>query len=94
MISIAPTMRNLSKLTPTVAVFCLFFLLYHITLVASSTPPRNVPVEDITVAVPLQTSRRISMGATGLGTFSPSSFPEKNLISNLVTLKPQKESPL
>ena len=94
MISIAPTMRNLLKLTPTVAVFCLFFLLYHITLVASSTPPRNVPVEDITVAVPLQISRRISMGATGLGIFSPSTFPKNLIISNLIPLKPQmKASP-
>ncbi|KAF3954327.1 hypothetical protein CMV_020309 [Castanea mollissima] len=35
-------MRNLSVLTPIVSIFCIFFLLYQITLVASSTPPRYV----------------------------------------------------
>ena len=89
MIFIAPTMRNLSKLTPIVFVFCLFFLLYHIKIVASSTPPRYVPVEDITLncGSATTTSRRICMGVTGLGIFNPSSFLKKNLIiSNLIPL--------
>ena len=89
MISIAPTMRNLSKLTPIVSVFYLFFLLYHIKIVASSTPPRYVPVEDITLncGSATTTSQRICMGATGLGIFNPGSFLKKNLIiSNLIPL--------
>ena len=36
-------------LTPIVSMFCLLFLLYQITLIASSTPPRYVPVDDITM---------------------------------------------
>ncbi|XP_023888743.1 receptor-like protein kinase FERONIA [Quercus suber] len=41
-------MRNLSVLTPIVSIFCIFFLLYQITLVASSTPPpRYVPDDAI-----------------------------------------------
>ncbi|XP_030967889.1 receptor-like protein kinase FERONIA [Quercus lobata] len=42
-------MRNLSMLTPIVSIFCIFFLLYQITLVASSTPPRDVPDDAITL---------------------------------------------
>ena len=81
MISIAPTMRNLLKLTPTVAVFCLFFLLYHITLVPSSTPPRYVPVEDITLDCGSATSA-ISKGRDGRdwsGDFQSKFFPKEEL---------------
>ncbi|XP_030970939.1 receptor-like protein kinase FERONIA [Quercus lobata] len=42
-------MRNLSMLTPIVFIVCIFFLLYQITLVASSTPPRDVPDDAITL---------------------------------------------
>ncbi|XP_030948917.1 receptor-like protein kinase FERONIA [Quercus lobata] len=40
-------MRNLSVLTPVVSIFCIFFLLYQITLVASSAPPPYVPDDAI-----------------------------------------------
>ena len=45
-------------LTPIVSIFCLFFLLYQITLVASSTPPRYVPIDDITLDCGSNTSGR------------------------------------
>ena len=86
MISIAPTMRNLLKLTPTVAVFCLFFLLYHITLVSSSTPPRYVPVEDITLDCGSATADKSKdkYGRDWIGDFQSKYFPKElnNLKSN------------
>uniref|UniRef100_A0A7N2N5U3 Protein kinase domain-containing protein n=1 Tax=Quercus lobata TaxID=97700 RepID=A0A7N2N5U3_QUELO len=85
MISIAPTMRNLSKLTHIVSVFCLFFLLYHITL-ASSTPTRYVPVEDITLDCGSATSGKSKdmYGRDWTGDFQSKFFPkeELNLKSN------------
>ena len=86
MISIAPTMRNLLKLTPTVAVFCLFFLLYHITLVPSSTPPCYVPVEDITLDSGRATAHKSKdkYGRDWTGDFQSKYFPKElnNLKSN------------
>ena len=46
MISCSAPMRNLSMLTPMVSVFCLFFLLYHITAAFSTNPP-YIAVDDI-----------------------------------------------
>ncbi|KAK4602957.1 hypothetical protein RGQ29_011803 [Quercus rubra] len=79
-------MRNLSVLAPIVSIFCLFFLslLYHITLVASSTP-RYVPIVAITLDCGSATSAT-SMdryGRSWTGDFKSKFFPkELNLKSN------------
>ena len=74
-------------LTPIVSIFCLFFLLYQITLVASSTPPRYVPDDDITLDCGSATSDK-SMDLNGrdwTGDFQSKYFPKEldNLKSNI-----------
>ena len=50
-------MGKLSKLTPIVSIFCIFFFSYHIIItVSSSTPPRYIAVEDITLDCGSETS--------------------------------------
>ena len=68
-------------LTLIVSIFCLFFLLYQITLVASSTPPRYVLIDDITLDCGSATSGK-SMDLNGrdwTGDFLSKYFPKKEL---------------
>uniref|UniRef100_A0A7N2RF97 Uncharacterized protein n=1 Tax=Quercus lobata TaxID=97700 RepID=A0A7N2RF97_QUELO len=86
-------MRNLSMLTPIVSMFCLLFLLYQITLVASSTPPRYVPVDDITLDCGSATSGK-SKGMDGrdwTGDFQSKFFPKEELNRKSNTSRSPKE---
>ena len=74
-------------LKPIVSISCLFFLLYQITLVASSTPPRYVPDDAIITLDCGSTTSAISKGRDGRdwsGDFQSKFFPkdEHNLKSN------------
>ncbi|KAF3966834.1 hypothetical protein CMV_009108 [Castanea mollissima] len=72
-------MRNPSMLTPIVSIFCLFFLLYQITLVASSTPPRYVPIDDITLDCGSANEYIDLNGRVWTGDFLSKYFPKEEL---------------
>ena len=69
-------------LKPIVSISCLFFLLYQITLVASSTPPRYVPDDAIITLDCGSATSAISKGRDGRdwsGDFQSKFFPKEEL---------------
>ncbi|KAM4132164.1 hypothetical protein ACJW30_01G229900 [Castanea mollissima] len=74
-------MRNLSVLTPIVSIFCIFFLLYQITLVASSTSPGYVSDDAIiTLDCGSATDKSEDMyGRDWTGDFQSKFFPKEEL---------------
>ena len=76
-------MRNLSVLTPIVSIFCIFFLLYQITLVASSTPPRYVVPDDAIITLDCGSATadksKDMYGRDWTGDFQSKFFPKEEL---------------
>ena len=83
-------MGKLSKLTPIISIFCIFFFIYHIIItVSSSTPPRYIAVEDITLDCGSETSGE-SEGMDGRywsGDFQSKFFPKEEHNLESVTIQ-------
>nr|POF23578.1 receptor-like protein kinase feronia [Quercus suber] len=88
-------MGKLSKLTPIISIFCIFFFIYHIIItVSSSTPPRYIAVEDITLDCGSETSGK-SKGMDGRywsGDFQSKFFPKEEHNLKSVTSQTPEES--
>ncbi|XP_050262114.1 receptor-like protein kinase FERONIA [Quercus robur] len=88
-------MGKLSKLPPIISIFCIFFFIYHIIItVSSSTPPRYIAVEDITLDCGSETSGK-SKGMDGRywsGDFQSKFFPKEEHNLKSVTSQTPEES--